>query len=373
MPNKITDLPDVDFVDLDIDKLLQKSILDYEEAYFLQYGVRKKLYPGDPIRIFLYTQALREYQLRVLINDGIKSNLIKFSKGDKLKNLVAITRTFALEAKPAKATQKFILDPLRPQGVKIEKGTLLTPGNGVFFMTSNDLACEADEIIGEIICTEAGTIGNGFVVGQIDSLVRGISWIKSTHNITVSFGGEEAESDENLKERAILAPREASVAGHEETYISVMKKYSAQIADVKVSCEESPFVDILILLKNGNLPDDAFIASAQEYISDKRRRPLTDRPIVKKPKSIEYDINTTVYLSKVSDESKQAISEGIEEYKVWQQSKIGRTINPSELILILRNKGAINVIVNSPNQQILNADEIAVCRSVDVTFLEGTA
>ena len=47
-------------------------------------------------------------------------------------------------------------------------------------------------------------------------------------------------------------------------------------------------------------------------------------------------------------EIKAAVEKAAENYVVWQSSKIGRDIDPSELIRLMKNAGASRVSVSSP-------------------------
>ena len=86
---ELNHLPDIQFVETNLDVILQETIAGYEKAYLEQYGQEKKLFPGDPIRIYLYSQALREFQLRKLIDYSAKQNLLKYAKGDYLRHIGA--------------------------------------------------------------------------------------------------------------------------------------------------------------------------------------------------------------------------------------------------------------------------------------------
>ena len=54
-------LPDISFVNKDVETLLNEMVSEYEGAFFNATGQRKNLAPGDPVRIWIYSQALRIY------------------------------------------------------------------------------------------------------------------------------------------------------------------------------------------------------------------------------------------------------------------------------------------------------------------------
>ena len=125
----LNSLPDVTFAQKDIETILNDTISEYEQAYYVQYGIKKKLYPGDPIRVFLYSQALREFQLRQVIDFSAKQNLLKYAVGPYLKHIGASRDTPILEASKAAVTQKFVLSAPQATTQIIPLGTRVSPGN----------------------------------------------------------------------------------------------------------------------------------------------------------------------------------------------------------------------------------------------------
>lgn len=370
----LKDLPEVSFAEKDINKILNDMITGYENAYFESTGERKKLYPGDPIRIFLYSQALRELQLRVMIDDAAKQNLLKYARKDSLKNLGAFSRTYMFEAKAAKTKMKFILSQARPTDGVIPAGTRVSPGNKIYFATNKDNIVPAGnkEVIVDVTCLEKGEIGNGFTPGQIDTLVDPLPWILKVENIKTSAGGSDEEDEDKYRERIHLAPEGFSVAGPGGAYEYFARQYSSLTKDVKIDSPSAGVVDIRILLQNGELPDSTFIKGINEYLSSKERRPLTDYVQVSAPDIVSYNIELTYYIfsEDISQESliKTKVENAIAEYEVWQKSKIGRDINPSELITKIRLAGAKRVSVVSPTYNTVGDNEIAIVNSKSITY-----
>lgn len=70
------------------------------------------------------------------------------------------------------------------------------------------------------------------------------------------------------------------------------------------------------------------------------------------------------------DSIKAAVQAAVNDYVAWQQSKIGRDINPDELIKRVRDAGAGRVVHSTltPVFKTLTKSEVAQCSSVTVTF-----
>lgn len=367
-------LPDIDFVEKDVEALLRNMVSEYEEAYFNATGERKTLADGDPIRIWIYSQALRLYGAYQLIDYSAKQNLLKYSGGSTLDHLAARVGVTRLPASTAVATQRFTLSATRTSPVVIPGGTRVSPGSNIFYATTEYAEIPAGQLSVdvEVRCLEPGTAGNGFAPGEINVLVDPISFVASTENIDTSQGGADVEDDDSLRERIFLRPESFSTAGPRQAYIYFVKEYSSNIADVNVTSPSPGVVDVRFILQNGELPDSAIINGVLDYLSADTRRPLTDNVIASAPDVVNYSIDLTYYI-KSSDSSfasniQAAVNQAVAEYVLWQKTKIGRDINPSELIRRMLDAGAKRVEIIEPVFTPLTNVEVARAENVSVNY-----
>jgi phage-related baseplate assembly protein len=371
----LNDLPEVSFAEKDINKIISDMISEYEKAHFESTGKIKKLYPGDPIRIWIYTQALRELQLRVLIDDSAKQNLLKYSRGDSLDNLGAFSRTQRFEEEASFVRMKFTLSGARPTPETISQGTRVSPGGELYFAVLEDAVIPAGQMEIEFltICLQVGTVGNGFTAGQINILVDPIPFIASVENIEESQGGTDREDDDKLRDRIHLAPEGFSVAGPEGAYEYFTRQYSPLIQDVKITSPSDGVVDIRVLLIGGELPGATFISGLSDHLNARDKRPLTDKLQAGAPTTVAYNLDVTYYirLSEESNENnlKEAIETAIDEYTIWQKGAIGRDINPSELIARCLNAGAKRIEITLPVfTPIDNSNQVAALGTKAVVY-----
>lgn len=374
MTLNLSDLPEITFTETNIDGILNRMIRDYEEAHREATGTRLRLRPGDPRRIFLYAQALRELQLRVNINDAARQNLLAFARGDILDHLGAFSRTSRNEPEPARATMKYTLSSARATDETIEAGTRSSPGGEIYFAPESDVLIPAGDTSVEFtaICTESGTMGNGFTPGQISIQTDPIPFVSSVENLTESFGGINRENDDSYRQRIHLGPIGFSVAGPELAYENLVRNFSSAISDVKIDSPNPSEVDIYILIENGSIPDTELLDDLQDYLAAKDRRPLTDLVNVSAPDIVNYNLELTYYISEGDaereDEVIDAVEDAISEYVIWQRSRVGRDINPSELISQIVRAGAKRVEVASPAFTQVGEFELAVVDEEDVTY-----
>jgi len=372
----LSNLPDINFVDTNVETLLTSMIAEYEAAYLAQTGTAKTLQPGDPVRIWIYTQALRVYQALLLIDSTAKRNLLRYANSNYLDNLGARygTRGTRLAADKAVVIVRYTLSAVQAGDITIPAGNRTSPGANVFFATSAAAVIPAGSTTLDVAseCTAAGVAGNGYTAGQVNILVDPIAYVASASNINTSQGGADIETDDAYRERLFLLPESFSVAGPSEAYEYFTKQYSSSIADVKVTSPTAGEVDVRFILENGVVPGETIIAGVLAYLGDTSRRPLTDSVTVQEPTAVNYNITLTYYI-KASDTTnatiiQAAVTTAIANYVIWQKSKIGRSINPSELISRVVGAGAKRVVLTLPIYEAITETELAVADAITVTY-----
>jgi len=369
-------LPDINFIDKDVETLLADMIADYENAYYMQTGQTKKLQPGDPIRIWVYAQALRIYHAYQMIDSAAKMNLLRYATGDYLDHIGARygERGARLSADKAITTVRYTLSAARTGANTIPTGNRSSPGNEVYFATITAAEIPAGSTYVDVIaeCTEAGKVGNEYTAGQINILVDPIPYIASVVNTSTSQGGSDVESDDDYRERLYLLPESFSVAGPSEAYEYFAKQYSSAIEDVKVTSPNAGEVDVRFTLEGGELPGATIIAAVLAYLSASTRRPLTDQVTVQAPTTVSYDITLTYYIKTEDAASagniQTAVTAAIADYVLWQKRKIGRDINPSELISKIVQAGAKWVVVTAPVYTAVAETALAISGTIAATY-----
>lgn len=216
-------------------------------------------------------------------------------------------------------------------------------------------------------CTITGEKGNGYNIGEINQIVDPVPYVKSMINKTISVNGAEIENDDSFREAIIEAPEGFSVAGPEGAYQYHVKRVSDLIIDVAVISPIPGEVDIIPLLINGEIPQQEMLTLIDDTVNDKKIRPLTDKVIVKAPTVVNYDIELKYYISKDNESMATSIQEKIEEaidsFILWQKSKLGRDINPSELISRIIMAGAKRVEITSPVYTKIEPTQVAILES----------
>lgn len=371
----IDSLPDISFIDsLSLEDVQGSLLTDFVEKYQELTGKKIQLSKSDPYRIMLLGCAQLIYQGLQNVDKAGKMNFLKYAYDGYLDNMAAFKRITRNQPKHAHVPVRFTLSGKRESATGIPAGTKVTAANEVYFATTGYAEIPAGETEVTVIaeCTEAGTTGNGYAIGEIDTLADPVGFIASVTNTEQSSGGAGAEDDQNLAERVYLAPSSFSTAGPDDAYKYWVKDYSPGIGDVKVTSPSPGIVDIRFIMSDGTVPSDGTIQAVQEYVSQRGKRPLTDCVQVKKPDIAGYAIDITYYINTADSNMVAAIQEqvntAIEEYKQWQASKVGRDINPDELVCRIKNAGAKRTVVRAPVFTATDGMSKAECTGAKVLY-----
>jgi phage-related baseplate assembly protein len=345
----------------------------YLQKYKEKTGREGTLADADAKTLLIKAFAAIEYQTMQYIEAKGQAELLKTSTGDALDALSALLGILRKDSSRATATERFYLAGQRGDVVAIPAGTRVKTQGGKYFNTVDYGEVKQGETYADILiqAEEAGTESSGVLEGDINILVDPIAYVSSVENITESTGGLDIEDDDNLTERVYLAPSKFSCAGPKDAYEYYVREWRTDVGDVQVVSPSACVIALYAVLENGDLLSDAEMESLLEYMSDEKIRPLGDKVICETPEEIEYDLNFTYYIASSDQKSASTIQEAVEEatqaYITWQR-KLGRDVNPTELIARIRDAGAKRVNVSAPTDVALEKTQIPKLRKKTVMY-----
>lgn len=363
----LKNLKQIEFCDTSTSNV-EKDIINAYEAI-----ANKKLYPGDPVRLFLEAIASIITQQRVIIDFSGKQNLLAYAQGDYLDQVVALVGVKRLDASSARCTIRFSLSNAQTSVITIPKGTRVKAGE-LYFATIEDAIILPGELTIDVMveCMTPGVVGNGFVAGQINQLVDVFPYFNQVTSLTTTTGGTDKETDEALRQRAYEAPNSYSCAGSDGAYAFWAKTVSPEIGDVAVITPTPGKINIIPIGVNGELLSEELRNKILDRCSAKDVKPLTDLVSVIQPTKQNYALDLQFWIDKkdaaMTTVIQKQVEKAIAEYKLWQQGKLGRDINPSELIYRVMQAGAKRVNVISPSYIVLDSTSIAYLTSESVVF-----
>ena len=369
--NLLENLPDINFAKKDPAVIMSEIVAKFEQE------VDRTLFPGDPLRLLLLTFTYYLVQQRSLIDFSGKQNLLRYAQDGFIQNIAALLGVVQNEARAAVTTMEFTLSTTLPNATLIPAGTRVTPGNKIFFATKDDTEIPAGALSARILaeCVQVGDIGNGFLPGQINRLVDTFPFSYTARNIDESAGGADIESIESFRERIRLAPESFSSAGPYGAYEYWAKTANQLIVDVSVASPSPVVVEIVPLLKGGEIPIQSVLDEVYAVCSADTRRPLTDHVIVRKPEVVSYSLDYTYFISRsdaaVGLSIQSQVAQALEDFILWQKSALGRDINPSQLTKMLMKSGIKRVEIREPIHKPLEYFELGVADMTKINVIYG--
>jgi phage-related baseplate assembly protein len=349
-------VPDIDFAKKDPALIEAETMRDFELRFRALTKIAKTLAPGDPTRLLLLSGVHWVSQNRVDIDFTGKENLLKYSHGPYLDNLAALygERTLRLPYSFAYTTLRFALSAVLPFTAMIPIGTQATSNGILIFETIQTGVIPAGTLSVDVPArsTTGGAELNGLLVGQIATLVNwNQDFALTVGNVTETAGGSGIETDDHYRERIWLAPESLSTCGPIGAYEFWAKTAHPDIIDAAVysAPEIAGEVHLFPLMIGGELPTPEILELVYAVCNYEKVRPLNDYLFVMAPEVYEFDLELTYWILRIHQtlaaEIHASVQRVVYEWLLWQRSKVGRDINVTQLIRLIRETGAKRVEV----------------------------
>lgn len=367
----------------DVAQVAANMIQEYEYDFQTITSLAKTLAPGDPVRILLLRMAARESQYRVLLNYGFQQNFILSAVGN---NLDAIGSNYGplgarLPSSPAITTLQFSITAAIFSDIVIPLGTTVSGASAttnIIFITTQTVTLTAGtlSVTTPAQCTQAGSIGNGFTPGQLNSIQNWqLPYIATVANTTTTQGGADIESDDAYAKRLALVPGAFSVAGSYQAYMFWTYTSNVAISSVSVvgpagDINQTPpttsagVVNIYIMLQGGQIPSSSILQATQQFLNATVIRPLGDTVNVLAPAIVNYNTVGTYWIAPINQAMVPSIQAQVQAvlptFNNLTSSQIGRMINPEHLGQMIMEAGASDYQLTQPVRTILNAGQVGV-------------
>jgi phage-related baseplate assembly protein len=370
----------------DANALLTQYINWWQTNWAINTGQTKTLVQSDPIYQMLQTQVALQVLLRGMYNLSFNEGLLPFATGENLDILGAFFGLERSEQEYAVVTLQFTLSSVQTTNSTVPAGTSVSvSGNSALsFATNADLIIPAGQTSGSTLatCNTVGTIGNGFLPGQISALQNWTQpFVVSAVNTDTSTGGADVESDDDFRD-AIFYQSETfsgngTYGGYRQRAINTDPE---AIQDVTVVGPESGIVTpgqvyITVWGAGNTAPTPALLTDVYNNVT--KYNPFTDQVFVEAPQPVYFNLNVQFYLDSASTTPEQtAINNVVAAANTWltnTQAKLNRSIDPTSLIGGMYNAGASRVIVIEPGYTSVNPWQIAQVGSgsgsVSITYV----
>lgn len=365
---ELKNLPDITFAESD-PQTIEGNIITTVEGL-----LGRKLARADPLRLFLRGIEALIIQQRILIDATAKQNLLAFATGEYLDHIGALTGTYRLQPSAATATIRLQVSSARGAATLIPQGTRVTAGDGTLFALDDAAVIKSGEmsVDARATCTETGAKGNGYLAGELNRLVDPVPFVATVKNTTASAGGADEEDDESFRKRIHEAPERYSTAGPVGAYEYFTKESSALVTDVSVDSPAPTEVVVYPLLTGGEVPGSELLETISAALNNRTVRPLTDKVTVKPPTKVTYNVTVSYWIDR-SDATEaaniqRAAQQAVADYVLWQKSKLGRDVNPTELYYRLRSAGVKRAEITEPEYMVITRAQVAVAGTIGARF-----
>lgn len=341
--------------------------LNYDEILKSVKGVFKahlnddeiSLLESDNYSALLETLAYRELLLRARINSSVKAMLLPFSSGSDLDNIVAIYGIERLKGEKPTAGIELSLSTPRDADTIIPAGSILVSDNGDVAYVKETAIVKKGELK-----TTAVSVLDKFIKSsplKCEYIQTPFPFVLKAKQTSEFGGGAEVESDERLKERAVLSLERFSTAGSKKAYI-----YHALSANAKV--EEASVLNggpgiVKVYLKTSDMSEETR-QSVADYLSGEKVRPLTDTVIVENAtiKNIEVRAElelTDMFLQDSIDKEIKASKSSL---------SIGEDLNLSYVYSTLHKNGVYRARLITPSADTKVGDDSFIKVSFSLSY-----
>ena len=373
--NSILNYPDISFIDNITQEQLESNMIQwFKEKRKEVTGKDISLGRADDRRLILSAAAYFIFQGYMYVDTAGRNGLLKYAQGKYLENLGAMKKITREGATGATTTVRFKMDSVRTSVTPIPAGSRVTSGDSIYFATDEyaEIPIGKNYIDVTATCTTTGTIGNDYAVGELNVMVDPVPFIDLVWNTTAPEGGRDQEADDDLRARIYAAPDEFTTGGTTGAYEYIVRAFDPTIEDVLVTSPSPRIVHIAVLLTGGIIPGEEYLKELKNFVMDKTKKMLTDKVETEAPTQKTYAIDLTYYIN-LSDKVKaeviqKEVNAAIEDYKLWQRSKIGRDLNPNELTKRIVAAGAKRVEYRRPVFEKIAADAVAIPGTVNIVY-----
>lgn len=311
-------------------KELFKNYLNDDEVSLLE---------SDRYSALLETLAYRELLLRARINESVKAILLPYSTGADLDNVVAIYGIERLKGEKPTAEIELCLSIAKDSDT-------IVPAKSVFRSEKGDTATLKDSVIikqGELKATGKIILDEFVKENSIkcELIQTPLPFVLKAKQTSKFSGGADKESDERLRERAVLSLERFSTAGSAKAYIYQALSANAKVEEVSVLNGGPGIVNVY--LKTSDM-SEATRASVEDHLGGEKVRPLTDTVNVKNATIKDVEISAQLELTDMflQDEIDKTI-------KTSRSSlNLGEDLNLSYIYSVLHKNGVYRVNLKAP-------------------------
>lgn len=199
----------------------------------IENEIGEPLYPGDERRIFAEALIAVLVSFLATADDRVKQSRLQYARGEVLDSIGEMFGVDRNDGKKAVTAIKFNVSSPVSVDISIPAGTTVTNDYEHYFVTTKNVSILSGdtEVTVEAEASEVGSSYNNIGVGEIDTLTTSIAYIDSVENTVITYGGNDAEADDDYRDRISLS-MDRFASGTENYYKYVVYSADSNIQDV---------------------------------------------------------------------------------------------------------------------------------------------
>lgn len=361
-------LPEPNFIDRDPAVITAEMVALYEQL------TGKPLQPAQVERVLIDVFAYRETLVRIGIQEAAKQNLVRYARYPMLDFLGELKGVTRLDAEFALTTLRFTLVAAQAFDVLVPSGTRVESADGkVIFATSAALTIATGDTTGDVaaVAQTADVVGNGYLAGQVATLIDPIAYVTSVANTSTSSGGAALELDDPYRTRIMLAPESYSTAGPIDAYRYHALRASSTIIDVAVESPVPGTVAVHVLTSAG-APSEELLDQVVDYLSDDKLIPVSDLVLAYAAEAVEsvWLGSLTVYTNSVSASVLAEVEAQLAAYATALRTTLGQDIVPERIEAIANSvAGVYRFVLSDVAYQVLTLGQYVDVTSITVNLV----
>lgn len=356
-------LPTPDFIARDPNVILAEITAQYELA------TGRTLEPAQVEQLILNAFAYREVLVRNQIQDAALQSLVSFARFPMLDYLGELVGVVRLPSQAARTTIEFTLVPGHGD-VVIPQNTRVSTTDGRFiFELIKDVSVLAAVNTASVtaIAQTNGSGGNDYALGTVSVILDPQAYLATASNTSVTEGGTQEETDDQLRDRIKLAPNAFSTAGPYKAYEFWAKSASPLIIDVSVTNRHYKTgdtipagksigdvipgtVEIFPLVEGLAVTPTEILEAVNAVLNADRIRPLNDTVFVSSPEAVNttIEVDLTLYEGAVQSDIVPIVEAALQSFRDGRRKLLGQDIVVNQIIKLSIVDGVYDAEVTSP-------------------------
>jgi len=371
------------FINRDPSVIVAEMKADYEAR------TGRTLEPAQVEMLLINGFAYRESLIRNQIQDAALQNLVAFARFPALDYLGELVGVVRLPSQAAQTTLELTMieghgDIVIPSGLRVSS----TDGRTVFALIQDYQVATADSVVSvTAIAQSNGVSGNDYALGTISVILDPQPYLATASNTSISEGGSDEESDDQLRERIRLAPNSFSVAGPYKAYEFHTFSASPLIIDVAVDNRRYQVgdtipagkslgdvipgtVEVFPLLEGLTETPQEILDLVYSKLTAERVRPLNDIVFVTSPTAVNTAITVglILYEGTVQADVVQVVEAALDAFRNGRRKLLGQDVVIDQIKAVCMVDGVYKANITAPSADlVIGKTQFANITAINVT------